>query len=404
MIDGLSLAELYLLRCCANPGGDHGAALAWLDPEQAEELLALALRTRTAPLLEQALQGARARSPSAQVLADRLCDHAREQALASLAQGRAIVQLAALLREAGFAPLLLKGVALAYRDYPQPQWRPLRDVDLLLTPEQALAAQRLLLDHPRYRQADWAGRYGIEYGHQLPEIEDLESGLVIELHHRVNARGWAAEPQFLAMIERDAQQIEVLGERLRVPSPHVNFLHLLEHAALHHAFANGPLTLADFHFLASAKQLDWVAIERDVESLGLARSLQLVAALAGALGAGWVPQGLAARSASALPLVPAAGRAMLAPPELVERHGQLRRLAARSGGKSGLAAAAARLVKPDPYQLAKHSGQSPHSAWRWLGYPAWLIEKGRRYLGGARDPGFAAISRERDLLVDWLSG
>lgn len=404
MIDGLSLAEVYLLRCCANPGGDHAAALAWLDPEQAEELLALSLRTRTAPLLEQALQGARARSPSAQVLADRLCDHAREQALASLAQGRAIVQLAALLRKAGFAPLLLKGVALAYRDYPQPQWRPLRDVDLLLAPDDALAAQRVLLDHPRYRRAAWAGRYGIEYGHQLPEIEDLESGLVIELHHRVNAREWAEEPQFLAMIGRDAQWIELLGERLRVPSPHANFLHLLEHATLHHAFANGPLTLTDFHFMASANLLDWDAIERDAQVLGLARSLQLVAALAGALGAQWVPQGLAARAAAALPLVPAAGRAMLAMPELVERHAQLRRLAARSGGNSGSVAAAARLLKPDPNQLAKHSGRSPRSAWRWLGYPAWIVEKGRRYLGGARDPGFAAISRERDMLADWLGG
>lgn len=404
MIGELTAAELLLLRCCADPQGDHAAGVEGLDESEVQEIENLALRTRTFGLLDHGWHRSLKLPEHIEAFSERLSNHARQQALESLNQGRAIARAFAILREAGFRPIALKGMALAFGAYPAPQLRPLRDVDLLFDAQEVLAAQELLLAHPTYRRAIWAGSYGIEYGHQLPEIEDRESGLVIELHHRLNARGWEEEGGLLAMIRERTGTVMLLGEELQVPSPHANFMHLLEHATLHHAFANGPLTLADFYFLASHWSLDWDRIEEVCEQLGLGRSLQAVVRLAHALGARWMPNSLAERAASASPIVPAAARAMLASNETVESHAQLRRLARRTGKGAGPFAAISRMLQPDRYQLAKLSGRSPDSHWRWLGYPTWLAEKGGRYWKGAKDAELVATARERDRLIDWLGG
>ncbi|MGQ7829929.1 nucleotidyltransferase family protein [Altererythrobacter sp. Z27] len=404
MIGELSSAQHLLLRCCADPEGGHAAGLEEFGDSEVREIEALALRSRTFGLLDYGWQRSAELPVHIGAFSERLAGYARRQALDSLQQGRAIARVVAILREAGFRPIALKGLALAFGAYPAPQLRPLRDVDFLLEAGDALAAQKLLLAHPNYRRASWAGRYGVEYGHQLPEIEDTERGLVIELHHRLNARGWEQEGGLLAMIRDEAGTVMLLGEEMRVPSPHANFLHLLEHATLHHAFANGPLTLADFHFLASEAKLDWDRVERDCARLELGRALQVVVALAHALGARWMPGSLAERSEVASPLVLAAARAMLASDEAVESHAQQRRLARRSGMGSGPFAAISRVLQPDRYQLAKLSGRSPDSLWRWLGYPAWLAEKGARYWKGANDDELVATALERDRLIDWLDG
>lgn len=55
-----------------------------------------------------------------------------------------LLELLALLRKNGIETLLLKGSALAYTLYPDPALRPMRDIDLLLRPEDAQRAHDLL--------------------------------------------------------------------------------------------------------------------------------------------------------------------------------------------------------------------------------------------------------------------
>src|SRR3546814_2179319 len=181
----------------------------------------------------------------------------RLQAMRTLVQAQAIARTLGLFAAEGFCPIALKGLALAFRYYPDPSLRPLRDLDLLMTVDEAPAAQQFLLCHPQYRRRRGAGHYGVEHSHQLPEIEHVESGLVIELHHRINARGWPGEAALLAMLRDDCQPVTLLGQQIMVPSPEVNLLHLVEHATLHHLFCNGPLLLADLYYLAASRPIDW---------------------------------------------------------------------------------------------------------------------------------------------------
>lgn len=397
----ISTAQEAVLRCCANPESGPKQLLSLIDASADDEILGLTESTRVGPLLESCLRPA-SKAIMRPRLVDELARGARDQTLRALRQARGLVRAVQMLRDRGMEPIALKGAALAFRDFPSPQLRPLRDIDLLLPVEQAQAAHEFLLAQPGYRSPPWAARYGLDYGHQLPEIEDCEHGTIIEIHHRLNARGWLEEPQLLRAMESGTETIELLGVRIRVPSAELNLLHLVEHATLHHGFANGPLVLADLHFMATRSQLDWDSIECEAERLKLKRALLLVAGVALQFGAQWVPPALARQAGEARPFVAGAALAMFAEPEQVERHQQLRRLMRRSAGKRGPMAALLRMARPDRHQLAQFSGQSPDSLMRWTGYPAWLLAKGGQYLRSKRDPGFLAEHQQRQSMLDWL--
>lgn len=400
MSGALSPLQEALLRCCTDPEGEHGGLAELLGAASPGEAAYLFELTRIGPLAEFCLARAAAEPPAMAVQLARL---SRRQTLHALSQARGLVRAAGLLRDAGIECIALKGAALAFRDYPAPQLRPLRDIDLLVRPDEAEAAQALLLSHPGYRKPAWAGPYGIDYGHQLPEIEDQDNAVVIEIHHRLNARGWAGEPHLLEAMWCSDETIELLGTTVRVPTTQANLLHLIEHATLHHGFSNGPLVLADLHFIATRAQPDWDAISHAAARMGLTRAMILVAQIARQFGARWVPPALAQRAQSAAPYAPAAAAAMFAGREQVEAHDQLQRLRRRAEGKSGVLAALSRISRPERHQLARFSGQSPASPLRWIGYPAWLMAKGGRYWRSRRDPAFLAEHRRRAAMLDWLA-
>lgn len=400
MADTVDQPGQLLITCCAAPEGDHRPALQALSPKHWQELIALAYRTRTLPLLAHIAEGADLAKP---VIAQ-LHEAAREAALHALAQGRAIARVIALLREAGLRPIALKGLALAYGAYPDPSLRPLRDVDLLLPHDEVVEAQKLLLSDASFSRLSGAGRYGIEYGHQLPEIVDCESGLVIELHHRLNARGWAGEPRLLSQINASATFAQLLGEDIRVPDVQTNFLHLVEHATWHHLFSNGPLLLADLHFLVTSHgPIDWASLQAEAAEMGLARALQLVAHMARHAGASWVPADLLTNEFPRSELLDSAYLALLDTEETARQHALLHRVTSRSGG-TGPIHALSRAVQPDPYQLARLSDRDVNDPLKWLGYPGWLLEKGHRYLRSICDAEIRAASCRKSGLQQWIIG
>lgn len=394
--------EELLLRICAAPDGDHAGLCAQLDAEAWQSLADLAEVHRLSPLLRRNFQlsGSTALVPeTVRADIDRACQW---HSLYGLRQTVALKRLWETLAGAGFQPLLLKGVALAHRDFPDQSLRPMRDVDLLLPREEAERAQEFLIAHDDYRLAPWAGTYGVEYNHQLPEIQDIEFELTIEIHHRVNARNWPQEPQFVAMLHEEADTIPILGTAMKVPSRRTNFLHLVEHATLHHTFENGPLTLADLHFLAQSNTLDWDWIEQAADRLGLANSLRLVAALAHRHGAQWVPHRLLAGARFPESHIAAATAALLQDKEVAERNKLLRRLDQADAGQWGWRAALRKALRPDPYQLADIAHSRPDQMRRWLAYPIWLIKRGMRYRAAMEsDAALVGARREADM-VAWL--
>lgn len=387
-----------LIACCAAPEGDHRVALQALATDEWQDLINLAYRTRTLPLLARLAEKIDLGGP----IATQLRDCAREAVMHTLAQGRAISRVVALLHERGFRPIALKGLALAHRDYPDPSLRPLRDIDLLVPRDEVEEAQKLLLSQPRFTYLAAAGRYGVEYGHQLPELVDLESGLVIELHHRLNARGWDGEVHLLDLITRSTAHADILGVPVHVPSAHTNFLHLVEHATWHHLFSNGPVLLADLHFLATGgEQIDWPRLRADAECMGLGCALHLVAAMARQAGASWVPDELITSAGPQPELVETAYVALLESDEAGRQHAMLQRVAGRGGGVGALHALR-QALRPDPYQLARLAGCDVTDPMRWLGYPKWLVEKGGRYLRTMQNTEIRAVSDDRARLKQWI--
>lgn len=399
---GADAAGELLLAICAEPTRDHAGGFAALGSDEWHDLLALARLTRTLPLVARALHRSQLSDAVPPVLAGPWREELRFHAMRTLVQAQAIAGTLSLLAAEGYRPIALKGLGLAYRDYPDPSLRPLRDLDLLMTADEAPAAQQFLLNHPQYRRRKGAGHYGIEHSHQLPELEHVESGLVIELHHRINARGWPGEEALLAMLRNSCSSVTLLGQPIMVPSPEANLLHLVEHATLHHMFGNGPLLLADLHFMACSHPIDWERLRALAETMQLRNALDLVLALAASLGAQWVPENLIGNIEVAPAHLAAPRRALLGGDERGRRLALQARLDERAGGKARLAGAAMRLLRPDPHELARYSGHAPDTALRWLGYPGWLREKGLRYWRLKRDHGAREAGEVQAGLIAWL--
>lgn len=392
------IADETLLALCAAPDADLSGSFARLSAAEWRQLADTAWPKRVTPLLKRAMLHAGAMDlPPADVVQD-INARAKWHRHFSMQQSVAVRRLVSVAEKGGFNPVFLKGLSLAYRDYPEPALRPLRDVDLLLDSDEVERAQVYILAQEGYVPAEWAGTYGIDFGHQLPEIRDEALNLTIELHHRINARGWLQEGLLVARLRDEAEPLTVAGAALRVPSARANFLHLLEHATLHHAFENGPMVLADLHFVASANTLDWAWIEEEAQRLGLTNSLHLVAAFAYRYGATWVPASL--RDGTPAEHLAATRQAILQSATASQQNKLVRRLSHGKHGKRDWLAPLARALNPNREELAKIIGLRSSNPLRWLAYPIWLVRRGQLYLGVYTNSA-ARLNAEREAEMVW---
>ena len=81
---------------------------------------------------------------------------------------------------------LLKGISLAERDYPSPHLRPMRDIDVLVSPDLVHTVQATLLGlgYREYVDPRFDG-----YGHHALPLVHPRTGIWIEVHHRLFAPG-----------------------------------------------------------------------------------------------------------------------------------------------------------------------------------------------------------------------
>ncbi|MBA3443368.1 MAG: nucleotidyltransferase family protein [Gemmatimonadales bacterium] len=162
------------------------------------------------------------------------------------------------LAAGGIDAVLLKGAAVAHTAYPRFVERPMRDIDLLVEPEQADAAKQAL------QAAGWVRRSNsfaddAYDGHQhLPPYTDAKgSDATVELHTDLFFEGHPFRFSPKAVRAR-ARRLCVDQHVLLVPDP----LHQLFHACLH--FAYGHLmsvsawrTFRDVAALAGSGSIDW---------------------------------------------------------------------------------------------------------------------------------------------------
>lgn len=201
----------------------------------------------------------------------------RESALLALARTAELKECIALLENAGFTPLALKGAWLAPHAYPDPAQRPMYDLDVLLDPGTVLEGYALL-KRSGYEQAypeEIPLRDMIRLEKHLPTLVGPR-GAMIELHHRMaDPHGaldhFSPEPDETAIRSR-ARRIDGVS----YPGAEDMLVHLIIHAAYAHRFDCGPRVLADIDFLLRKERVDWTAFWQRGQAEGWRDGARLV--------------------------------------------------------------------------------------------------------------------------------
>lgn len=194
-----------------------------------------------------------------------------------------LIRLHRLLNRTGIAYAALKGAYVAFAAYPQPALRPMRDLDILVHPSDAIRVFNLLQQQAGYERATkfrGSPAAAMQVSKHLPALRHANSGISIEIHHRLISPGSA---------KIDLAEDTALWDRIiRHPlgSDHVAFLsptecllHLLEHAVYDHHLNNGPLILSDIHHLIQKTTIDWTLFERRAAACGITAGCHLGLAL-----------------------------------------------------------------------------------------------------------------------------
>lgn len=204
----------------------------------------------------------------------------RQSALAALILASELSATVELLERAGFAPLALKGAWLAWHAYPHPALRPMRDIDLLLSPETVIPAFNLLRasGYQLAGEQQLAPEDAVQLDkHMTPLLSPR--GVVIELHQRlweIDGRMDHAAP---AADEQAIRSRSIRAGNTGFLCPQDTLAHLIIHAVYDHRLDCGPLVLSDIAFLLAHSRIDWDSFWAEADQGGWRRGAQLVLAL-----------------------------------------------------------------------------------------------------------------------------
>ena len=194
------------------------------------------------------------------------------------AHAQSLVWINGLFEEAGIRALVLKGLALAYRYYPDPALRPVSDLDLLLKSEDMLHARQLLINAGFESATAWqagAGKIPKELNLDAPPLAGIRSH--VELHHYDpdgrSSIDHGRDDEFKGF-EQTPEAFFIEGQAIYAPAPGDTLRYLSRHLA-RHLFSGKderPLQLkwtADIVSLVEqdADRLDWEELERQDPAL-----------------------------------------------------------------------------------------------------------------------------------------
>jgi hypothetical protein len=232
-----------------------GSELNWL------KLGVLAEGERATPIVWQWLQ--RVHAPSMPV---ELTTAWRRAAMVSefqlLRLERRLHDVIGALGREGIEVMLLKGSALAYTAYGCFTNRPMGDLDLLVRPERAQGAWRLLQTLGWvWPSARWPARHYARHQHLPPLVDSSEEGLRLELHTDLFPRPHPFQLPAEALW-RAATTLSVGGHSVLVPDPVHQLLHLCVHFTWSHMMQWGSWrTFRDVAALTREGHVDWARLE-----------------------------------------------------------------------------------------------------------------------------------------------
>jgi hypothetical protein len=205
---------------------------------------------------------------------DRLTQGFHAHAISRFGYARRLRELLVLLNAGGIPALPYKGPALAIQVYGHYAARQYGDIDILVRPEQAVDALRLLLDA------------GLRQGRPLPpqwdrhlrrlrhsyEVRDPQTGVTVDLHWALADRyqDWDLAPEWLM---RDGVTVDLLDTPVRTMNPERQLLALSVHGARH--LWERLAWLAEVAELIRANpDLDWELVFTQARQIGFARALR----------------------------------------------------------------------------------------------------------------------------------
>ena len=235
-----------------------------LDEDGWRRLGSRAIRLGAGPLLLDGLRRAGLDDPPPREVGRDLERAYYGQALFNTVALQELSRLVRSLNGAGIVPVILKGGALAGRLYRNVALRTLSDLDLLVRPEEAPAAERALRGAGYgYADPDAIGDY--DDHHHLPPYAPPRGHPRIEIHTALLHRRQRAEPDVAAMRER-SREVAVGDGTARVFCPEDQLLHAALHLALSDRFVRGVKDVVDIDRLV--RQTDGFDWERVVATAG----------------------------------------------------------------------------------------------------------------------------------------
>ena len=178
----------------------------------------------------------------------------------------AISSLAGFYNQHGLNMMVLKGYACSL-DWSRPEHRPCGDIDVWLFGHQkeadnVLCQEGIKIDssHHHHTVFNWHG-FTVENHYDFVNIH----------HHKSNIE---IEKIFKELASDDSHSIDVLGERVYVPSPNLHALFLLRHAMNH--FSSSEITLRQlmdwaFFVKAHGDKVNWDWLLNELEYFGMVK-------------------------------------------------------------------------------------------------------------------------------------
>lgn len=231
------------------------ASVMRMGAEDWDEFSRLARMHRLGPMLHDRLGRGDLADTVPQEVEDRLKAVHRKHTLRNLKIYRELVTVTRILDAAQIPSIALKGAFLAQFAYAEPGLRPMRDLDLLLRPEQAVQAFELLRAHGYRSLFDGSPEAYFTDRIHLPPLTG-PGGISVELHHRLTPPDRQAAGFEKGLWARSLSRT-VGGVPIRFLSAEDLLLHLCIHATLDHQLDLGPLALEDVTSLTEKHDIDW---------------------------------------------------------------------------------------------------------------------------------------------------
>ena len=370
-----------------------------------QALCTIAREHRIGPMLHHRLQVLELSSIVPENIVDQWARAYRKAAFRYLSFRKTLARLNEILDAAHIPFAALKGAWLSQYAYADPVLRPLRDIDILVEPESALAVYALLEKNGFVRRGDFPMPLdgALDHAKHLPPMRYTETGIYLEVHTRLMdappgpiTTGALADVMLLLARCENREGVPYL-------SPTDTLLHLIVHAAYDHQFNNGPLTFNDIASLLDRATVDWQEFWKMAEAGNWVRGCILILELSSfyhksdawrAYYDGSVPVPLTHQLESA---------ALLSLQDY--DHRGLVGFKAAIADDIGWYSKAGRFLNrvfPPLHRLAAFSGASTASYWSLLHYPRWLFVQIQRLVFTKVDAGMMQDVDRAKVVRSWM--